>query len=178
MLMDPAISLALSLPLAALLLAGAAHKALEFGAFVRAVRDYRLAPNAAAPLIATAAVTAEIAASAGLVWPTTRAMAGFLAAGLFLAYGAAIAINLARGRKEIDCGCSFGRGGKGLSALLLWRNGALALAAAAATLPSSSRAVGLFDLLSIAFFGATLAALYLAGEAMRVNHLRFEETRR
>jgi hypothetical protein len=109
-----------------------------------------------------------------LVAPQTRGIGALAAAGLLLAYGALISLNIVRGRTEIDCGCSFGPHPERLSSALFVRNGFLAVIALVAASPASDRALGAFDFAMIALFVSTAAAFYLSFEALRANWARFQ----
>lgn len=175
MLIDPAISLAFSLSVAALLAAAAAHKIKAPGEFVSVLRNYQVMPDPAAPAIGSFVIAAEFACAAGMLLAPARMLAGLGAAALFAIYAAAIGVNLARGRTAIDCGCSFGGAASSekISPYLIIRNAALAAAAAGVALPTSSRTLGALDYYSIAFFALSAGALYLAGEFLRSNAARF-----
>lgn len=173
MLIDPAISAALGVLLATLFAASAAHKARGFAEFAGVVRNYRIAPDGVVPALSAIVVIVEAAIAAGLLIPSTRAAAGVFAAALLLAYGGAIAVNLARGRSDIDCGCSFGGSGERLTPVLIIRNAVLASLALALAAPAGARALGAFDYASIALFALTAAALYGVFESLRVNRARF-----
>ncbi|MEK7266500.1 MAG: MauE/DoxX family redox-associated membrane protein [Pseudomonadota bacterium] len=173
MLIDPAISAAFGVCLAALFAASAAHKARGFAEFAGVVRNYRLAPEGVAPALSAIVIALEAMLAAGLLYPPMRAAAGVGAAALLLAYGGAIAFNLARGRRDIDCGCTFGGSGERLTPVLVIRNAGLAVLALAVAAPQSVRALGAFDYASIALFALTSAALYVAFESLRANHARF-----
>lgn len=123
------------------------HKVGDYTGFVDTLRNYRMLPEAALPLVAPVVVATEAVAAAGLVMPSTRAAAAGLAAVQLLVYALAIAVNLARGRTSIDCGC--GGGGQGISPLHVVRNGLLAMFALPAMLIHSPPPSG---------FGVSLAA--------------------
>ena len=94
-------------------LAGLA-KLANLDAFTRAVANYRLLPAAGALPLAGVA---------------TRLVALALAA-LLLAFAAAVAVNLRRGRR-IDCGCFTGPGPREITCATVARNLAMSTAAAA-----------------------------------------------
>jgi hypothetical protein len=96
--------------------------------------------------------------SAWLLAPYQLLLSGLTAALLGL-YAAAIAINLLRGRRHIDCGCSFGLSQAAAAELSWWlvlRNGVLAALAFLPALPQSGRELGVLDGFGLA------AALLLA----------------
>jgi hypothetical protein len=103
---------------------------------------------------------AEAFVIVGLTVPVARPAAAMLALALLVAYGAAIAINLARGNRRIDCGC--GGAGQGLSWFLVLRNVllvGLAVVASASPLPVE---LGLFAWIS-AICGIASVMLLIAG---------------
>ena len=108
-------------------LAAALHKLRDPQRFVASLRDYRVLPATGVPAAAAIVGITEAAIVVGVWLPTLRAMAGAAAAGLLVVYGAAIAINLARGRREIDCGCTWARDGQPISLALVLRNAVLVL---------------------------------------------------
>jgi hypothetical protein len=170
--LDPAISLALSFSLAALLAASAAHKLKAPRAFAGVVRDYQIAPASLSPLLVIAVIALEAAIAAGLLAPSLRSVAALGAATLFAGYGLAIGVNIARGRNAIDCGCSFG-GGAQLTPLLLVRNGVLVCAALAALLPVAARPLVMVDYSSIGIFVLAIGVLYVTAESIISNTARF-----
>lgn len=168
MLIDPAISTGLALPLAALLAASALHQARDLRRFAAAIDGYQLLPRGAGAVAAPAFIAAEGAAALGLL-TALRQEAGLVAAALFVAYGAAIGFNLALGRRTIDCGCGFGGRGTGISSALVVRNGALAVASLAAAAPMSARPLGAFDVMTIGLAAIAAAALYAGIETVNAN---------
>jgi hypothetical protein len=87
-------------------------------------------------------------------------------------YGGALAVNLLRGRRQIDCGCGLSGAAGGEQPLSWWlvaRNVVLALLAVIAGLPQSGRELGFFDALTLA--AATLAAVLLyAGSSQLIRN--------
>jgi uncharacterized membrane protein YphA (DoxX/SURF4 family) len=73
--------------------------------FVGVVTNYRLMPEVSVPVVATLVVGLEIAVVVVLSTGFMLAAGAALAAGLLCLFAAAMAINLARGRTEIHCGC-------------------------------------------------------------------------
>ncbi len=71
--------------------------------WVAAVSGYRLLPNILVSPVARALPPLEIAVAAGLLAGLPIAFAG--AAGLLALFASAMAINLLRGRRDVDCGC-------------------------------------------------------------------------
>ena len=162
--MDPVIDMALRASLALLFVAAASHKLRDRGRFRAALADYRLLPATLVPAGVLLVAGAELAVAAALLAAGLRRAGLVGAAALLGLYGAAIAINLARGR-HIDCGCG-SAAGRPINAWLVARNTLLGLAALAALAPVRPRALGPVDALTIAGAFLTLTALYAAADRM------------
>lgn len=156
--MDPVLAHVCRGVLALVFLSAAAHKLRAPRDFLATLRGYGLVPNGLAPAVAGLLVGAELAAGAGLLAPATQRMAALAATALLALYGAGIAINLLRGRSDIDCGCGGPAARQPLSAWLVLRNAVLAALAIATLVPSSGRPLELLDAFTIA---AAVAVLYL-----------------
>jgi hypothetical protein len=157
---DPAVHLALRAAFVLLLGTAATHKLRAPGAFRRIVADYALAPASLTGAAAGAVVIAEVGVTAALV---VRPAAGAIAAaGLLAGYAAAIAGNLARGRRAIDCGCSGPARRQTLSGWLVFRNLLLATGALVVALPVAGRPFVWVDAVTVAGATTVAAAAYLA----------------
>ncbi|BCH30143.1 hypothetical protein MesoLjLc_20730 [Mesorhizobium sp. L-8-10] len=169
-LAHPIVVIVASGTLVGVFLRGAAHKFLDFTWFAHTLAEYRILPVGLAVPAAGFLLAAEVAITLGLVLPETRFYAAAGAACLLVLYGAAIAVNLLRGRTRIDCGC--GGAGQGLSWFLVGRNLALVgLALIAGQQPGAGDigAVGWFATL------ATIASfwLLLAGAEKLADNLSY-----
>lgn len=98
----------LALSLALLWCSAAWHKFRDPAGFARAIDAYELLPAPVARLASRFLPWVEALICVALLIPATRAAAGGAGAALLLLYGGAMAINLARGRDDIDCGCGSG----------------------------------------------------------------------
>jgi hypothetical protein len=124
---DPVFVWLARLALALLFATAALHKARDLPAFTATLRDYRILPKVTAAAAALALVIFELAVVALLLLPAAGPM-GPLAVLLLLAlYSGAIGLNLARGRRHIDCGCLGPADRQPISPWLLVRNAAVAL---------------------------------------------------
>lgn len=170
---DPAISAAFALSLALLFGASAAHKLSGFDRFAGVVRNYRLLPDQTAPLVVALIAAAETAIAILLLVPQWRAIGAIGAALLLAGYAGVIAYNIARGRADIDCGCSFGPSADRLTPSLVVRNAALIAAAIAILAPTSGRSLGVVDFVFILLFATTAAVFYVGFDAVRSNAVRF-----
>ncbi|MFZ8986117.1 MAG: MauE/DoxX family redox-associated membrane protein [Steroidobacteraceae bacterium] len=160
--LDPTIVLVITGGLCLLFFVAAYHKMADFDRHSSVVRAYRLVPEALVVPAALSVVAAECTALVLLLWPASRALGAVLAAALLGLYAVAMAINLARGRFRIDCGCLGPGKRQWLRWSLVWRNTGLMLASLALLLPTTSRPVGLMDLLVAMVAVVTLAILYAA----------------
>ena len=143
------------------------HKLRDRAGFRRALGDYRIFPASLVSMVAIAVVLLEAAVVFG----------GFAALGgmLLLAYGAAIAVNLIRGRVRIDCGCGGVAGRERLSWWLVGRNVVCAAAAFAASSRAGVRELVWMDSFSVVAAVAALAALYVATDQLIANAARMRE---
>lgn len=148
--MDPVIANASGLALACVFAGAALHKWRHGEEFSRIVAGYGIVPARSSPILARLLPVLELSVALGLLVPATTAMAAALSAILLLIYSAAIGLNLARGRRTLDCGCGGPR--QLLSEWLLLRNGALLVLAFAAGAGRVERQLGWLD------WGVTLLA--------------------
>src|ERR1700716_183312 len=140
-MIDPAIGAMLAGALALLFVSAAFNKLRSLQRFAEVFRAYRLLPEAVARL-SWLVPALELTVGVGLLARRSRAGASAAGAALLLAYAAAIAINLQRGRRDVACG----RGGRlerrPIAAWMVWRNLLLAGLLAAVLPRWGARAVG------------------------------------
>jgi len=166
---DPAVDVALRAAFALLFGAAAAHKLRDPGRFRAALADYRLLP---APLVGPAAIglgVIETVLAATLVVPGTRAQGLAGAAALLAVYAAAVAVNLGRGRRALDCGCLGIGGRESISWWLVGRNAMMAGAALAALRPIAERPLVWVDAVTVAGAVALGAFTWLAFDGLLAN---------
>lgn len=157
---DPALAWLVALAFAALFGSAAFLKLRESAAFVATLADYRLVPRKMSGLAGVAVIALEGAVTVGLLWPATRAACAVIGAGLMVVYALAIAINLIRGRREIDCGCSLQR--RPIGRWMVIRNLLFAAALLILTLPVAQRPLSIGDAATIAAGVFVLALLYVS----------------
>ena len=107
-----------------LFLVAGSHKLFAQSRFSGFLADYRLVPARWTGVVSWVIIGAEFAVPLALVSTQTRDAGGVLAISLLLGYALGMAINLYRGRRQIECGC--GGPPQPLSGSLLVRNGCLA----------------------------------------------------
>jgi len=166
--------------LALVMFAAAWHKLSERELFAGALAAYRLLPPSSVAAIARVLPFVEIAIALCALIPATRSAALGALAVLMLLYALAIGINLARGRRDIDCGC----GGEGhpLSWGLVLRNLVLSAAAFIASRPTLERSMDWIDAVTLvlgvlAFYALYLMADELLRQATRLARLAGEHGR-
>lgn len=168
-MVDPVISMGAGLVLAFVLAAAALHKFRDPAHFSATLADYGLLPGLLVPVASWLLPALELAVAGTLVLPGTRAMGGVAAALLLGTYTLAIGINLARGRRAIDCGCGDPAQRQGLSAWLLVRNGALVGLALLCAAPAPDRATGWLDWTVAILAAVTVCLVYSAGNQLLAN---------
>ena len=150
----------------ALLFAGAAlHKLLDPARFGEVFSAYAVVPRALAWL-APAVPLLELTVAAALLVRGSRAGAAAAGAALLMTYAAAIAINLARGRHDLTCGCGGPNDRRPIAAWMVWRNLGLALLLGVSVLPWSSRPLEGADALTIGMGTAVIGLLYMSFELL------------
>lgn len=166
-MIDPLISLIVSMSLALLFFMAARHKMSAPRQFQAQLDAYQLLPKGMLPLSARLLPLVEIAVAVLILIPFTRPYAAMLAATLLTLYALAMAANMMRGRADIDCGC--GGEPQVLSAWLLLRNGVLVIASCLLLLPGSGRTLAWADLFFLILLTAVLALVYLLVEQLVRN---------
>jgi hypothetical protein len=117
-----------------------------------------------AGMAASFATVSEIGAAGLLAIPAYRAFGALLAASIWSAYFALIARSIVIGRRDVDCGCSFGAAHRPLGGFQLLRCASLSLLAivvAALCFASAGR-----DGASASVAGAGFGAAMLISEAL------------
>lgn len=171
-MIDPVLQLVVRVGGALLLASAARHKLRDRAGFRAALAGYGLLPERSVPFAAGLLVAGELSIGLALL-ATPRA--GIAAAALLALYALAVGVNLARGRRDIDCGC--GGAPQALSAWLVARNVVLAATFAACALPTHERALVTLDALSVAGGVAALALSWLASDVAIANGGRAWATR-
>jgi hypothetical protein len=108
-----------------LLLASGLHKMLRRERSQAAVRELAGVPRHWAAFAVVAVAAAELLASLLLWMPSYRAAGGTLAVLIWGGYLALILRAIARGKRDVDCGCTFGSTQRPLGAYHVARNGIL-----------------------------------------------------
>jgi Methylamine utilisation protein MauE len=144
--------------LALLLLASGLHKLIRRGRSQSVMREFAGVPRILAPATVIAVAATELIAGAMLLTPAYRAPGGALAALIWTGYLCLIVRAMAQGRRDVDCGCTFGMARHPLGMFQVTRNAVLVgmgVLAAVGSLMAGGAAAGMG-------FSQILAALSLA----------------
>jgi uncharacterized membrane protein YphA (DoxX/SURF4 family) len=169
MAVDPAIAELASFALAAIFAASGAMKLADLDLFESAVANYRLVPRVLEQPVAMLIPVFEFTCAAAVLVPVTRTAGAAGIFALLAIFSAAVAINLARGRVNIDCGCFGPALRQELSGWMLARNAALAALALAALMPAQARALVWLDWVTIALGAGAMVVLYLGANYAMAN---------
>ena len=165
-MIDPVLGYLVVLDTAALLGWSAFHKLNARREFFEILTAYRVLAERWVPAAVYGVPAAELLIALGLLVPVSRRAACVAAAGLLLMYGCAIAVNLARGRRDLDCGCGLASGRRAIAEWMLIRNATMACAAASVALPWVPRTLGSIDILTIVAGASAAALLYASLDAL------------
>lgn len=173
---DPLLHGVAAAALAVLWLHAGAVKLRDPLRFRGVLANYRLLPATLAGPAARVLPVVELAVAAGLVASPARHAAALASAALLAAYAAAVAVNLARGRRAIDCGC--GGVARPIHSWLVGRNAVLAAVSLGLLAPVAQRTIGWLDALSAAMALAAAIGLYATLEQWLHNRVAMAEAAR
>jgi hypothetical protein len=142
------------------------HKAADLGRFTGFLGNYNVLPPAGLTIAAYGLITLEGLIVLLLVTPQLNQLGAALAIGVLFLYAAVIALNVARGHREIECGC----GGPAmlLSYSLVLRNIAVATIALPLLLGGDSP-ISTTDTAVAVACGAILYLFYVVAEQLLAN---------
>lgn len=172
--LDPVFTTILRWALGVVFLTAALHKLSDFSIFRATLSEYRLLPGSLEGFGAVVIVLLELVAGVAMFAPAHAQVAVLMAMSLLVVYMLAIGINLARGRRDIDCGCSGPAMRQTLSGWLLARNGVLLAAAALCLVPASPRGLVWLDTLTIVFGAGVFLLLYTSVNILIANGPRLK----
>jgi hypothetical protein len=150
---------------AVLLWASGLHKLVRRRRMRAVIQEFARVPRWLAPFAVPATSAAELSAGLLLLSPSHRAAGGAVAVLIWGTYLLLILRAIAQGRRDVDCGCSFGAARRPLGAYQAARNGILTgVALLVAAVPAGSIADPLGGAQLLAAFA--LLALYAALDAV------------
>ncbi|HLS55076.1 MAG TPA: MauE/DoxX family redox-associated membrane protein [Zeimonas sp.] len=174
---DPVLGHASAAALALVFIVGAWHKLADLDTFRLAVERYRLLAPSAARGAALALPMAEALAGLMLLLPASRTAGAALAAVVLGLVSTAVAVNLLRGHRDIDCGCGTPGTGQRLSWALVARNAALLAACVVAAAPEQARELVWLDAFTAVFAALALWTLYAAANELLADSQRLSSSR-
>jgi hypothetical protein len=190
MQIDPVLAGAAQSGVAVAMLLAALAKTRKAAAFRAALHAYQLLPDMLVAPVAWLIVAAEALGAVALLLPETRCAGAVLLSGLLLTFATALAVNVLRGRIDIDCGCfAFGTAATAAdpathapaaSGIGWWHVArALLLAALAATafVPTTARAIIPFDYLTLSAAVLAIVSTLLTIDALLANLPRLDHLR-
>jgi hypothetical protein len=192
--LDPVFAWVIHLALALLFAVAAWHKLRDLRAFQATLANYRLLPTAVIAPAALALAACELGVAALLLAPlpepvarhaalaSLSSLAPLAALGLLALYSGALAVNLARGRRDLDCGCLGPAQRQPISPGLLVRNAFVALGPvlllAGGGVERAGRSMNWIDALSVGGATAMLVLLWNAAHLLAAARpVRFEMER-
>lgn len=153
-------------------LSGGWQKLRNIDSFAMAIEQYQLLPASLAPGAAWGMLAAELAAGVLLLPIATRELGAALALLVLVVVTAAVAINLMRGRRAIDCGCGGPEGSQHLSWGLVLRNGLLSLSVGLAVTSETQRELVWLDGVTVVVGTLAMYGLYAAANQLMANQPR------
>lgn len=165
--MDPVLAFTLRICFAFLFALAAFHKLRKFSSFRYTLGLYELVPERLVGVLAAVVVSAELYIA--LRMPFSPRI-HFAAAAVLTAYAFAIALNVVRGRTDLDCGCMGPAARTPLTWWLVARNMVLVALLLMLATPVSRRPLVWVDALSV--LGATAVSIACWRAVERVLMLR------
>jgi len=160
-MLDPAIGILIAGCCALLFVTAAVHKLWALRHFTEVLRAYRVLPPGAARL-ALLVPLLELTVGLALLVPATRTAAAGAGAVLLVLYAGAIALNLARGRRDLACGCGGPDAARPIAPWMVARNLLMAALLLLTLLPWQGRALLATDALTVGGGVAVAALLYVS----------------
>jgi hypothetical protein len=180
-MIDPVILMVCIASATIIALASAAPKWREPSRFRASLEAFALLPSFAVKPLSFAFTALETAGAIGLLFADTRMLGAIALTALFALFGVALAINVFRGHTDIDCGCSgfiaSARTPKSIGWWHVARAFMLALLAALALLPATSRALVPFDYLSAGASSLFAVAAWFTLDVLLVNLPKLDSLR-
>jgi hypothetical protein len=137
------------------------HKFNHMAEFKRVLNGYKILPFTWVSPASRLLMMLEFLTAVALLLPDTRLMGALLAANLMLIYGGAMAINLLRGRRLLDCGCHLNSQKQPISWQAVVRNLMFTGTMLLLLLPQSTRVLNFLDGALIIFGVAITSLIYI-----------------
>ena len=175
--MDPVFTIIVSICMSLMFGFAAVHKLKAVTVFKATMDEYQLVPQMLSGVVAVLLIVAELAAAILVLVPAVRTTGLMIMAVLLFIYAGGIGINLLRGRRDIDCGCSGPSSRHELSGWLVLRNLVLLSLILLAANPLTQRPMNWLDAVVVLFSVMVASGLYmgmnqLLAQAPRLAALR------
>ncbi|MEM9623816.1 MAG: MauE/DoxX family redox-associated membrane protein [Pseudomonadota bacterium] len=172
MVVDPVLAQIVTVSLATLFAAAGVQKLVYRRRFAGVLEAYALLPSWLIPFLTIIVPVLELGVAGGLLITHHKQLVIATAVVLLATYALAMAINIGRGRRDIDCGCHLSGEPQLINRALVARNLLLALATCLLLLPTAERTLVWFDF-GVIIFGVVMSALlYGAGNHLAATHER------
>jgi hypothetical protein len=159
--MDPVFTIIVSLCMSLMFGIAAMHKLKAVTVFKATMNEYQLVPRMLSGVVAILLIAAELLVAILVLVPAVRTTGLMIMAILLFIYTAGISINLLRGRRDIDCGCSGPASRHELSGWLVLRNLVLLSLVLLATNPLAHRPMNWLDAVVVLFSVMVASGLYM-----------------
>lgn len=169
LVLDPVFALTLRICFTYLFASAATHKLHNLPSFRYTLTDYDLVPAKFVGALAVAVVSAEAYIALRMLFSTRIQYA---AAAVLTAYSFAIALNVVRGRTDLDCGCMGPAARTPLRWWLVARNMALVACVLLLSVPVTLRPFTWFDAALVLGATVTMFAVWVAVERVLAAGLR------
>ena len=159
--MDPVFTIIVSICMSLMFGIAAVHKLKAVAVFKATMNEYQLVPRMLSGVVAPLLILAELLAAILILVPAVRTTGLMIMAILLIIYTSGISINLLRGRRDIDCGCSGPASRHELSGWLVLRNLVLLSLVLLAANPLAQRPVNWLDIVVVLFGVMVASGLYM-----------------
>lgn len=173
MMVDPLFTTTTTNFLAVLFLLTGMHKLSNVTQFKAAITAYQLIPDGLINATASILLVGELGIALMLLVTSTKQCAAISALLVLGVYFSVMAINISRGGKDIQCGCSVLTRETLLSYWHLARNAILMGLTVLILIPEADRALNWLDIVQIAAGVISLSILYLSVDALLSNRIYF-----
>ena len=164
--LDPVIAYWLIAAFSLLYGEAASHKWRSLPHFRAVLARYDVMPSRLIPLATPLIAALESAVAIGLWFPSIRRAATQAGVTLLLLYAMAIALNLQRGRRDLDCGCSGPLDRRPIASWMVVRNVLLAAVLGLSQGPWQTRAFESVDALTLSAGLLVTALIYRAADQL------------
>lgn len=160
-MLDPLFGYSLSAAFALLFAQAALQKWRSLSHFEAVVSAYRLSSGAVTAMLKWLVPSIESGVAVALLFSTSRSLGVIVGAAVLVLYAGGIALNLKRGRVDLDCGCAGARDRRPIAPWMVVRNVVMAVCLLPLGVAWSTRTLDAIDWLSIGGALVIIGLLYL-----------------